>query len=266
MEQPNRLKSVHKWVRRGFLAWATFVLIYLGNSVRTQGVPPQTLKSNANCVVTDFGEVLQFEPTEASQKRRAGVIFLCGSGIDAKAYAPLLRPLADDGYPVRIVRLPWRFAPFESHKLEACARAHRILNSTESETRWVLAGHSLGGALACQVVEDNSTNVAALVLVATTHPKRQDLSKLSLETWKVYGTNDRIAPFERMKELEQLLPNSTTWVEVPGANHSQFGNYGHQLSDGKATLTREDQQEQTRSVLFEALRYAEQDAPVKEDR
>lgn len=50
-----------------------------------------------------------------------------------------------------------------------------------------------------------------------------------------------------------LLPADTTWVAIPGGNHSQFGRYGHQLLDGEATISREDQEAMTRKVLKEAL-------------
>ena len=41
--------------------------------------------------------------------------------------------------------------------------------------------------------------------------------------------------------------------EIKGGNHSQFGHYGHQLFDGKATISREAQQAATRTALLEAL-------------
>jgi hypothetical protein len=53
---------------------------------------------------------------------------------------------------------------------------------------------------------------------------------------------------------KKLLPASAKWVEIKGGNHSQFGHYGHQLFDGKATISREAQQAITREILLEALR------------
>ena len=52
----------------------------------------------------------------------------------------------------------------------------------------------------------------------------------------------------------RLLPETTAWVEIKGGNHSQFGHYGHQLFDGRATITREAQQATTRQVMLDALR------------
>jgi Alpha/beta hydrolase family len=62
-----------------------------------------------------------------------------------------------------------------------------------------------------------------------------------------------VAPPGRMHANARLLPSHTKWVEVKGGNHSQFGHYGRQLLDGKPAVTRETQQELTRSALFDAL-------------
>jgi len=70
---------------------------------------------------------------------------------------------------------------------------------------------------------------------------------------KVYASNDGVAPPNRVISNKGLLPKETQWVEIKGGNHSQFGHYGHQLFDGKATISRETQQTATRSALLEAL-------------
>ena len=96
-----------------------------------------------------------------------------------------------------------------------------------------------------------------MVLVGTTHPKSEDLSLLKIPVTKVYASNDGIAPPERVLANKRLLPAHTKWVEIVGGNHSQFGWYGRQLFDGKATISREVQQGLTRSALLEVLSAAE---------
>jgi hypothetical protein len=96
-----------------------------------------------------------------------------------------------------------------------------------------------------------------MVLVGTTHPKQDDLSSLPIRVTKVYASNDGVAPPNRTLSNKGLLPKATRWVEIKGGNHSQFGHYGHQLSDGDATISREAQQTATRTSLLEALACAE---------
>jgi hypothetical protein len=92
-----------------------------------------------------------------------------------------------------------------------------------------------------------------MVLVATTHPKEDDLSFLTIPVTKIYASNDGIAPPDRVLANRGLLPPHTKWVEIAGGNHSQFGRYGHQLFDGKATISRGDQEALTRSEILLSL-------------
>ncbi len=92
-----------------------------------------------------------------------------------------------------------------------------------------------------------------MVLVATTHPKVDDLSFLSIPVTKIYASNDGVAPRDRVLANRGLLPPHTKWVEIAGGNHSQFGRYGLQLFDGMASISREEQEALTRSAILRAL-------------
>jgi pimeloyl-ACP methyl ester carboxylesterase len=154
---------------------------------------------------------------------------------------------------VLIVKLPYRLAPLDSHKEAALDRARSTMAASPQVSHWVLAGHSLGGALACRAVLSDPSAFSAMVLIGTTHPKQQDLSSLPIQVTKVYASHDGVAPPDRVLANKRLLPPTTKWVEIKGGNHSQFGHYGHQLFDGTASISREAQQATTRSALLEAL-------------
>jgi pimeloyl-ACP methyl ester carboxylesterase len=247
----NRRRTIHRWIRRGFFVWAATSTLWVANSVRTRGVTPDLLASGAAAVVTSDAETLSFLPRHSSGL--SGLVFICGSGVTAEAYAPLLRPIADVGHAVVIVRLPYRFAPLDAHRLEAIARVRRAMRVHAEVARWVVAGHSLGGAIAAQMAAIDASAMSALVLVGTTHPRDHDLSRLSVPVTKVFGTRDGVAPVDVMRANARMLPSHTEWVAIDGGNHSQFGHYGHQLFDGTATIGREEQQARTRAVLVEAL-------------
>ena len=119
--------------------------------------------------------------------------------------------------------------------------------------RWVLAGHSLGGALAARLAFEAPGAPAALVLIGTTHPKQQDLSALRIPVTKVFASNDGVARAADVLRNKALLPADTRWIEIKGGNHSQFGHYGHQLLDGDAGVSREAQQAVVTRTLLSAL-------------
>jgi pimeloyl-ACP methyl ester carboxylesterase len=242
---------LRRWIRRGLVLWAGISTLWVANSYRTRGVAVDTLRSSPTVSVMDRATMLEFMPTRPDGK--PALIFICGSGVSAHAYAPLLRPIADVGYPVFVVKLPYRFAPFESHKQAAVVRACSVISAHPAVSRWVISGHSLGGALACRVVQSDPKACSAMVLVGTTHPKQGDLSSLPMPVTKVYASNDGVAPPNRILSNQGRLPKATQWVEIKGGNHSQFGHYGHQLFDGKATISRETQQAATRAALLEVL-------------
>jgi len=243
-----------RWIRRGFLIWAAISTLWLANSYRTRGLTKDVLQSSPTVSVVDAETMLQFIPT--SSNSRSGLIFICGSGVSAHAYAPMLRPIAEAGHAVFIVKLPFRFAMLESQKETAIDRAVSVSSAHPEISQWVISGHSLGGALACRAARSKPQAFSAMVLVGTTHPKQDDLSSLTLPITKVYASNDGVAPVEKVVSNKGLLPKDTQWVEIKGGNHSQFGHYGHQLFDGKATISREVQQTATRSALLDALNRA----------
>ncbi len=246
----NRL-SIHSALRVVFALWAVFAMSWLANSVRTRGVDERLLRGDGRVSVRSAATHLAFVPD--SSARHTALVFLCGSGIAAEAYAPLLRPLAEQGFPVFIVRLPFRFAPLESHRQEALGRARGVIAAHPEVGHWVVAGHSLGAALAARMAQSDPESFSALVLVATTHPKRDDLSHLGIPVTKLYATNDGVAPPARVLATRALLPPGTKFVAIEGGNHSQFGRYGHQLFDGTATIGRERQEALTRAELLHAL-------------
>jgi hypothetical protein len=223
----------------------------MANSVRTRGVDASTVESTAAVSVSETPATLRFIPASAGKK--TGLVFFCGSGIAAQAYAPLLRPIAEGGHPVFVIKLPYRFAPLESHRLAALQRAREVFATNPAISQWVVSGHSLGGALSARLAQSGTPAIAGMVLIGTTHPKDDDLSALRIPVTKVYGSNDGVAPPDRVLSNRPLLPPGTKFIEINGGNHSQFGRYGHQLFDGTATISRDEQEAITRSAILDVL-------------
>lgn len=50
------------------------------------------------------------------------------------------------------------------------------------------------------------------------------------------------------------LPATVKLVKTDGANHAQFGYYGFQLGDNRATISREQQQAETLKHIMEFVK------------
>src|SRR5688572_9207626 len=107
--------------------------------------------------------------------------------------------------------------------------------------------------LAARFLHENRTGLAGLALIGTTHPRDFSLAGVTMPVTKIYGTRDGVASFDKIRQNRHLLPPNTTWVEIEGGNHVQFGYYRHQLGDSEATISRAEQQKLVETALLAAL-------------
>jgi pimeloyl-ACP methyl ester carboxylesterase len=128
-----------------------------------------------------------------------------------------------------------------------------LIKSFPVTINWVLAGHSKGGAMASEFAGIYPNKLSGLLLIGTSHPRRVDLSNLTIPVTKVHASEDGLASVEEVKEFSVNLPNHTNFVLVEGGNHSQFGYYGFQLGSGTATISRKEQQQQLLNASLELL-------------
>lgn len=147
-----------------------------------------------------------------------GVAFYPGARVDPRAYLALLRPLADAGHLVVVVKPPLNIGllapapPFDDHP---------------GVTRWVLGGHSLGGTAAATV---DDPRVAGLLFWAS-YPA-DDQSGRDVAALSVSGDRDGLAAPEDIAATADRLPAGARSVVVEGGVHAFFGDYGEQPGDG----------------------------------
>ena len=56
-----------------------------------------------------------------------------------------------------------------------------------------------------------------------------------------------------LAKSKENLPSDAKFIEIKGGNHSQFGDYGLQNGDEKASITEEKQFETTANYTIEVL-------------
>lgn len=173
------------------------------------------------------------------QGNDTAVIFYPGAKIEYTSYLPLMNNLALKGVDSYIVEMPLNLAFLGMNSADDI-----IKNSNYSH--YVLAGHSLGAYAASSYCAKHD-NVDALVLLAGYSNKEIDIPVLS-----IYGSNDMILNLETYNDSKLHYKNFTEHI-IEGGNHGQFGNYGLQKGDGKATINSTQQQNETANEIIKFI-------------
>lgn len=182
-----------------------------------------------------------------SGKPTAGFVFYPGGLVDAAAYAPFMRRLADGGLLVVLVPMPLDLAVL------GIGRAADVIAAFPEVGTWVIGGHSLGGAMAAEFVSRWPQAVAGIALLASYPAASTDLSTLPIRALSIYGSEDGVTSAETLEASLGRLPAGTQLLLIKGGDHAQFGHYGPQTGDGVAEISREAQQGQTAEAVLAFL-------------
>lgn len=224
-------------------------LVYGWTPARPMPEALAALQSDAQVSVTNEGDWFDFSP--AGSDPQTALIFYPGGRVDYRAYAPLARAIAAEGYRVLLVRMPLNLAVF------APGAAADVMAAYPQVQHWVIGGHSLGGAMAANFVYQNPAAVEGLIFLAAYPAGSNSLADLDVQVVSIYASNDGLATPDKIDASRALLPADTQWVEIVGGNHGQFGWYGLQNGDGTSTISREDQENQLVNAVLNLLRELE---------
>jgi hypothetical protein len=202
-----------------------------------------------------------FEPLK--NVKNVGLILYPGTLVDVRAYAPIAKFLAQNGYHAVLATPPF------SLTVADIDLADDIINfgwKDEVKT-WAISGHSQGGALACTYAKRNQgTKLKGVVLLAayaggddSSLGLGGDLSETDYKVVSIYGSVDGIALYEDVVvEGAKKLPPSAKFVKIEGGNHTQFSyvaklQEGRGKTDGEAIISLEGQQKIICDTLLEHL-------------
>lgn len=230
-----------KTVKRIWFLIAISFTIWLVYSYQSKGVSDSFLQDSDKISVKDNDNYFLFEPKQKFDKI---FIFYPGAMVDPKAYVPLCRKISENKIKVYLIKMPWRLAS-KGYKIP------KQLDLFADKTKtYILAGHSQGGKMAAQFVQENPTLINKLILIGTTHPRDISLADSTIPILKIYGSDDGVADEKNIFQNKSKLPVTTKFVKVEGANHAQFGYYGFQFGDNSARISREKQQNETLKCIL----------------
>ncbi len=202
-----------------------------------------TLKSDAQVTVTQ-APWLTFTPTE---DHLTGFIFYPGGRIAPEGYAPLMREIALEGYLVVAPDMPLNIAAFRPNTADKIIAAHPEID------RWVISGHSVGGAMAAQYTSTHSEAIAGLAIWASYPPDKANLSDLEIPVALIYGSRETRVTDSSVAERRYLLPPDTVYVRIEGGDHHQFGAYEIDPQEILATISPQAQHEQIIEATLDLL-------------
>jgi hypothetical protein len=212
----------------GFLAWALIIPSPMPEALSALQSDNQVMVSTEQWIV--------FQPTQ--QVPSTGFIIYPGGRVDPRAYAPQAHEIASQGYLVVIIPMPLNLAVFGSGRASSVIQAYPYIE------KWVIGGHSLGGSMAASYAYNHNNQIDGLVLWASYPASSNNLSGTTIDTASISASLDGLSTPEKIDASRSLLPTDTTWVQIKGGNHAQFGWYGAQSGDNHATISRIEQQTQ----------------------
>lgn len=219
----------------GLLVWARTGLMH------AEQAPWEAVRSDPALRVHEDDTAIVLRPSQ-DQPTEVGLVFYPGAKVEAAAYASRLSGLVTQGGMTVVIVKPWlSLALFDQRGLDTFTEQAPELDS------WIVGGHSLGGVRACQMAGD----AEALLLLGSycASDVAADMPALSLA-----GSEDGLSTPQKIAEAADHLPEQARRVEIDGANHSGFGDYGPQDGDGRATISDEAM---TEVVTSHALDLAE---------
>ena len=227
-----------------FLAWTAAVLVvaalgltgwyqFFYKGPRHSPADPLALEAmQSNAAVT-----VALEPWIVMKRRaalaRTGLIFYPGGQVAPEGYAEPLRAIATAGYLVVLVPMPLELAVLAPN------RADDVVAAFPGIERWVIAGHSLGGAMAGQYVFHHPERMSGLLLWDAYLDPAYDLRQATLPVRQLYRTGDDAQMPEKYRETQRFLPPQTEYVALPGASHMNYGRFiaGERLQSVEPTFT-----------------------------
>ncbi len=207
----------------------------------------EALQSDSSVRVTKTGAGWEFAPAEV--EATVGLIFYPGGHVDARAYARYARDVAARGFLVVVPEMPLSLAVLSPDAADGVVASHPAIR------RWTIGGHSLGGAMAAQYAAKHPGVMAGLVLLGAYAPSGNDLSSSGMVVLSAVGTLDTVVNHDSLAAGRMLLPLDTTYLELEGGNHAQFGDYGPQPGDDPhPTMSADEQRRRAVDATVEVMR------------
>jgi len=231
---PERGRARRWWLRVPLILLSVVAIGVLAWLKPFVAVEPALVAMQSDTKVSVAEYPTQIVLTPKATPSTTAVFFQPGARVDARAYAAILRPLAEAGHIVVIPKQPLGIAFLATTAFESAQSAYPAV------TRWVVGGHSLGGTVAAMDADDHDGDATAPVvglLLYASYPATDISGTLTAKVLSISGSLDGLATPAKIDAAKPDLPKDTSYLVISGAVHSYFGDYGPQPGDGFPTIS-----------------------------
>ena len=241
IKRKSRNKKIVKLILTLLLCSVIGFFIWLSSYYAPTSQAESYLKSTNSVEVSIANNFICFTPTNTTPKK--GFILYPA----AKVYSQICSMIAAKGYKVVAVDMPFNYPLFGKNKADEVIKKYSDIES------WVIGGDSLGGFVATRYVNSNISKIDGVVLISS-YPLDSYLKEINMNVLSIWGSKDCVIDFQSLIDAKEKLPPDTTYVEIEGANHSQFGDYGKYNNDESALISGDDQKQKTVDSIVEFMK------------
>jgi predicted alpha/beta-hydrolase family hydrolase len=120
-------------------------------------------------------------------------------------------------------------------------------------SRWILTGHSLGGAAAAIFSDNDPAKIDGIVFWDSYPPNSSNLTDIDIPVLSIYGTMDGFPNTKNFNDKRQLIPTEAIFNPIEGAYHAQFGDYGPQKGDVVAKINMKEQHDIVAKIMLDFI-------------
>ncbi|MDV6376478.1 alpha/beta hydrolase [Deinococcus arenicola] len=197
--------------------------------VGQDAVPPSGQAAGVTSTLENEGGA--FINIKPAGEAKTLLVYYSGGLVRPQAYEWLGRALAADGVQTVIPIFPLDLA------VTGINRAAALIKKFGEGKQIIIAGHSLGGAMAAQYAKGHTNQLNGMILMGAYPAGNVTLKDTSLPVLSLLAENDRVANPANVRDGLNRLPASARLTVIPGSVHSFFGRYGPQKGDGLPTVT-----------------------------
>ena len=204
-------------------------------------------------VIEKDSGVIDFVPRSSGgdeQSMDVGIIIYPGEKIEPKSYANIARKLAQNGYPVSILKLRLNQPDLSFGK------GTSLIESKKDIKRWYILAHANGANIAYKDAL-KIKNISGFVFMGAI-PEGNDLNLVNMPVLSIWGTNDGLLDFSKTNEIKKRLPQSADYYMLEGGNSTNFADIELVSGDEEAVVSPSDQQTKTVRQILKFIRDTEE--------